>query len=393
MSVAQLKSGIIIMLALSLLCFSLAHAAPPVKVTVTAANPNSALQGEALDVVINGSGFDHGSTVKYLVGGTKDDTQINVLAVTYNEADDTLTTTIQVESAAIISDYDIEVRSSGGRRGKGTTLFSVFSSGNGGGTDLSGYPLNCSFSEMPGDSFLNDGLGDYQSGVDNVACTTGDSHEGKDPSNVRFYAFVGGNLRKAVRMVDFVIDESTCSDPAGCAYAPDQLFEPAASIDDMEHGRFFAYAYDDALGGATPHIQNLPPDATYDVMMGFNVQGMSQRWIFNMSGRLPPDESRPGLYCFQEDPLTAIGDDVTLYVWPDDDLDGRPDGFTFTTADAADLDTSTLPPTVITAGTRTAIMCSNEGPDGSDCGGPGSSDTCHLISHVEVQFTWHAITQ
>ena len=129
----QLKIAALTLLALNLLWFGLAFAAPPEKVTVTKANPNSALQGEALNVVISGSGFGHGSTVSYLVSGTNDDSQITVLSVTYNEADDTLTTAVQVEDAALISDYDIEVRNASNRRGKGTTLFSVHFNSNGGG--------------------------------------------------------------------------------------------------------------------------------------------------------------------------------------------------------------------------------------------------------------------
>jgi len=125
MKTIQQKAALFTLLALGLSMLSHAYAAPPEKVTVTTANPNSALQGELLDVVISGSGFDHGSTVKYLVSGTSDDSQISVTAVTYNEADGTLTTTIQVAGAALISDYDIEVRNSSNRRGKGTTLFAV----------------------------------------------------------------------------------------------------------------------------------------------------------------------------------------------------------------------------------------------------------------------------
>jgi len=133
MTVSKPNYGFILTLALGLLWLNLTHAAPPVKVTVTSANPNSALQGEALDVVISGSGFGHGATVKYLVSGTNDESQINVMSVSYNEADETLTTTIQVGGVAEISDYDIEVRNTSNRRGKGTTLFSVLANDNNGG--------------------------------------------------------------------------------------------------------------------------------------------------------------------------------------------------------------------------------------------------------------------
>jgi hypothetical protein len=125
--------------------------------------------------------------------------------------------------------------------------------------------------------------------------------------------------------------------------------------------------------------------------MRFALFGMAERWSFQLQGRALPGDFKQGEYCDLADPNLAIGDDVTLYVWPDGDLDGKPDGYTFTTA--ADLDTSTLPPTVNIAGTRTATLCSNVGIDGSRCGGPGRSDLCHLISQMEVEFTWHAVTQ
>ncbi len=121
----------ILLLAAGLLCLDAALAAPPVKVKVTAANPNSALQGDALPVVISGSGFDVGSTVKFLVTGTKDGNQISVSNVVLNP-DGTLTASIQVQGTALAIDYDIEVRASSGRRGKGTTLFKVFENGGNG---------------------------------------------------------------------------------------------------------------------------------------------------------------------------------------------------------------------------------------------------------------------
>ena len=120
----------ILILAASLFYFNIAIAAPPVKVKVTSASPNSALQGDALPVVISGSGFDVGSTVKFLVTGSKDASQINVGAVVLNN-DGTLTASIQVLNGATVTDYDIEVQTSSGRRGKGTTLFKVQSSGGG----------------------------------------------------------------------------------------------------------------------------------------------------------------------------------------------------------------------------------------------------------------------
>lgn len=125
MKATRQRIGLIVLMGIGLLWLNSALGARPEKVTVTGAEPETAVQGETLAVVVSGSGFDHGSSVRYLVSGTKDDTQITVISVSYNEADDTLTTNIHVEGEAVISDYDIEVRNSSGRRGKGTTLFKV----------------------------------------------------------------------------------------------------------------------------------------------------------------------------------------------------------------------------------------------------------------------------
>jgi len=122
-----------LVLAASLLWLSTSTAkGPSEKVTVTDANPNAALQGEALDVVISGSGFGHGAKVKFLVTGTKDASQIDVGTVDFDEATGTLVATISVRDSALVDQYDIEVRASSGRRAKGTTLFAVKSKSGGG---------------------------------------------------------------------------------------------------------------------------------------------------------------------------------------------------------------------------------------------------------------------
>ena len=126
--------AILVFLTGSVLWHDSAFAGKPTKITVTAANPNSALQGTELDVVISGSGFGHGSSVRFLVAGTNDDTQVEVQGtVTFDENTGDLTAFINVLSTATIDFYDIEVRASSGRRGKGTDLFQVNQVGGGGG--------------------------------------------------------------------------------------------------------------------------------------------------------------------------------------------------------------------------------------------------------------------
>lgn len=95
------------------------------QVKVTAATPAVAYQGTiSLDVVVNGSGFDRSAKVQYFVTGTTNPGGIVVRGVTYRSSTE-LVTTIEVAAAAELSSFDIQVTLSSGRKGKGTTLFSV----------------------------------------------------------------------------------------------------------------------------------------------------------------------------------------------------------------------------------------------------------------------------
>ena len=148
------------------------EAGKAVPVTVTAANPSEAIQGQDLEVLISGTGFGDGSTVKYLVTGTTDASQVTVLSVTYLPATGQLKTHIKVNGEAVTNYYDIEVLAATGRKGKGTTLFKV-------NLDPSvilpvslGTPTGCSNSMGTG---LNNGA--YPAGLivstDTWSCTTG----------------------------------------------------------------------------------------------------------------------------------------------------------------------------------------------------------------------------
>jgi len=111
---------------LSLLLLGLAPVgAALAQVKVTAANPASAYQGTiALDVVVSGSGFDPTAKVQYFVSGTTNPGGITVRNVTYRKSSE-LVVTIDVADGAVLASYDIQVTLSSGRKGKGTTLFSV----------------------------------------------------------------------------------------------------------------------------------------------------------------------------------------------------------------------------------------------------------------------------
>jgi hypothetical protein len=97
------------------------------QVRVTAANPPSSPQDTpSLDVVVSGTGFDKTATAKYYVSGTTNPGGITVSNVVFHSSKE-LVTTITVAADAAIASFDIEVTLDSGRKGKGTTLFSVTS--------------------------------------------------------------------------------------------------------------------------------------------------------------------------------------------------------------------------------------------------------------------------
>lgn len=116
----------VVIACLSLIALGIAPAgaAPPGKITVTAATPSSAYQGDTLDVAVGGSGFDPSARVQFFLSGTTNPGGITVSAVKYTNSGE-LVTTITVSSDADLGNFDIQVTLDNGRKGKGTTLFKV----------------------------------------------------------------------------------------------------------------------------------------------------------------------------------------------------------------------------------------------------------------------------
>ena len=100
------------------------------QVQVTSADPPSAPQGTlSLDVTISGNGFDSSAQVEFLVTGTTNPGGITVRKVKVT-GPKKLIATIDVADTASIDKFDIQVSLSGGRKGKGTSLFAVLSKTN-----------------------------------------------------------------------------------------------------------------------------------------------------------------------------------------------------------------------------------------------------------------------
>jgi hypothetical protein len=95
------------------------------QVAVTSADPASAPQGMiSLDVTVNGNGFDSSAQVEFLVTGTTNPGGITVKKVAVRGSKK-LIATIDIADTAVVTNFDIQVALSGGRKGKGTSLFAV----------------------------------------------------------------------------------------------------------------------------------------------------------------------------------------------------------------------------------------------------------------------------
>jgi hypothetical protein len=95
------------------------------QVKVTAATPSSTVQGTvSLDVIVSGSGFDSTSSAQFFVTGTTNSGGITVKKTTFRNSKEVVAT-IDVDDLAVIASFDIQVTLSSGRKGKGTTLFTV----------------------------------------------------------------------------------------------------------------------------------------------------------------------------------------------------------------------------------------------------------------------------
>ena len=117
----RITVAFLLLFAVAMVPIHAAHA----QVKVSAATPSSAYQGTiALDVVVSGSGFNNSAKVQYFVSGTTNPGGITVRKVTFRSSTE-LVTTIDVAETADLASFDIVVTLDSGRKGKGTTLFSV----------------------------------------------------------------------------------------------------------------------------------------------------------------------------------------------------------------------------------------------------------------------------
>jgi len=155
------------------------------EVIVGSADPSTADQGTfSLPVKITGSGFKEGASVHFLQAGTKKGGGVSVNSVLFVSGSELLAT-IDVAVDAVVGDYDIEVRVSRGRKGKGSTkLFTVIFKDP--GTELGkDIAMSCTLKGVWGDGGTDtvkgdtldddpaDAVDDYTDAKDKVACNVG----------------------------------------------------------------------------------------------------------------------------------------------------------------------------------------------------------------------------
>lgn len=126
---------------------------------VKEAVPNEAPQDTTLTVRVIGSGFDDGSTVKFLLAGQSAPKMVVNSSTFVDEQNLDVNVTIALD--ADVASYDIEVTTLRGKKGIGSEKFSVRLKG-GAPVDI---PVSVSFRDAAGDGVVSDGAGTYSNAL------------------------------------------------------------------------------------------------------------------------------------------------------------------------------------------------------------------------------------
>ena len=110
------------------------------QIQVNSTNPSAAPQGTVnLNVTISGNGFKRGAAAQWFVTGTTNPGGVTVNSTAFKSSSQ-LTANITIASGANLSGFDVVVKNSDGRSGKGTDLFVVTQPGT---------PIGCSTTGTP----------------------------------------------------------------------------------------------------------------------------------------------------------------------------------------------------------------------------------------------------
>jgi hypothetical protein len=114
------------------------------QIQVSSTNPSAAPQGTInLSVTVTGNGFKKGAKAQWFVTGTTDSGGVTVNSTTYKSSSQ-LTANITVAVDAVQSGFDVVVKNTDGRTGKGTDLFAVTAKGTPIGCTTVGTPTGFS---------------------------------------------------------------------------------------------------------------------------------------------------------------------------------------------------------------------------------------------------------
>src|SRR5437773_1390349 len=129
-----------LLLAILILPVTLGALPAVAQIQVSSTNPSAAPQGTTiLNVTVSGSGFKKGAKAQWFVTGTTNPGGVTVNSTTFNGST-TLTANITIASDATISGFDIVVKNTDGRTGKGTDRFAVTQQGTPIGCFTTGTP-------------------------------------------------------------------------------------------------------------------------------------------------------------------------------------------------------------------------------------------------------------
>ena len=114
----------VILFFLAIVLVTLANSASA-QISVTSALPNSTTQGTInLTVTVGGKGFKSGATAQWFISGTTNPGGVTVNSTAFVNPN-TLKANITVSSTAYVGGFDVVVKNTDGRTGKGTELFAV----------------------------------------------------------------------------------------------------------------------------------------------------------------------------------------------------------------------------------------------------------------------------
>ena len=128
---------------------------------VAAVDPDSASQDTTLDVLVIGSGFDEGSWAEWLIDEAPDpQNRVRTNTTTYVNAK-RLIANITVAADAQTTLYDVEVKTSKGRKGIGIEVFQVK-------LKAEPIPIDATLRDDPGDGVRSDVAGAYPAEIDQL---------------------------------------------------------------------------------------------------------------------------------------------------------------------------------------------------------------------------------